>query len=211
MLMEVKKCHYYLLESLQILDVLMVRIHLNWKSNIQAARERGWIFYFSAWLKKFDMYVSKTPNRKVALLLDNASAHGQIEDLHALLNVEVIFLTKNTTAFLQILDAGVIASLKKRYRKKKYERALCLIENENTKDLYNVNVLEVMESLWNNWNEIDQKIIYNCWRKTGIIDSSTITNLQEEEDDDETFNVEGGDDCVGSIADSKIVQIGLGQ
>ncbi len=77
-------------------------------------------------------------------------------------------------------------------------------------------VLEAMESLCTNWNEIDQKIIYNCWRKTGIIDSSTSSNLQEEEeeeddDDDETFNVEGEDDCVGSITDSKLVQIGLGQ
>ncbi len=70
------------------------------------------------------MYVSKTPNRKVALIPDNASAHRQIEHLPALLNVEDIFLSKNTTAFLQPLDAGVITSLKKRYRKKQYERAL---------------------------------------------------------------------------------------
>ncbi len=55
------------------------------------------LFYFSAWLKNFDMYVSKTPNGKVPLLLDEASAHGQIEDLPALLNVEVIFLRKIRT------------------------------------------------------------------------------------------------------------------
>ncbi len=74
-----------------------------------------------------------------------------------------------------------------------------------------------MNSLCTNWNEIDQKIIYNFWRKTGIIDSSTSTNLQEEEDDDddddddETFNAEREDDCIRSITDSKLVQIGLGQ
>ncbi len=69
-------------------------------------------FLFSAWLKKFDIYISKTVNRKVALLPDDASTHGQMEDLPALSNVEVIFLSKRTAAFLQTLDAGVIASLK---------------------------------------------------------------------------------------------------
>ncbi len=66
--------------------------------------------FFSTWLKQFDPFVSKTPGRRVALLLDNASAHGKIEDLSFLSNVEVIFLPKNTTAFLQPLDAGVIAA-----------------------------------------------------------------------------------------------------
>ncbi len=42
---------------------------------------RAWrnFFIFSACLKRFDMYVSKTPNIKVALLLDNASAHGKLK------------------------------------------------------------------------------------------------------------------------------------
>ncbi len=52
--------------------------------------------------------------------------------------------------------------------------------------------------------------MYNCWRKTGIIDCSTSSNLQEE-DVDETFNVEGEDDCVGSITDWRLVKTGIGQ
>ena len=87
---------------------------------------------FSTWLKEFDIYKSKTPGRSVALLLDNTSAHGQSKDIPDLLNVEVIYLPKNATAFLQPLDAGVIASLKKRYRKKQYQSALSLIEDDNT-------------------------------------------------------------------------------
>ncbi len=74
-------------------------------------------FHFSAWMIEFDRYVSKTPERHVLLLLYNAFAHGQIEDLSFLSNVEVVFLTKNTIAFLQPLDSGVITALKRRYSK----------------------------------------------------------------------------------------------
>ncbi len=52
-------------------------------------------FYFSAWLKQRNLFVSKTPGRLVALLLDNASAHGKIEDLSFLSNLEVILFLKN--------------------------------------------------------------------------------------------------------------------
>ncbi len=98
---------------------------------------RAWMNFtiFSSWLKKLDHYVSKTNIRRVALLLDNASAHGRLQDCPDLENIEVIFLPKNTTAYLQPSDAGVIAALKQRYRRKQYERALSLLEGEDTKQL----------------------------------------------------------------------------
>ncbi len=57
---------------------------------------RAWMNFslFSTWLKEFDIHVSKTSGRRVALLLENASAHGKSEDLPDLLNVEVIYLQK---------------------------------------------------------------------------------------------------------------------
>ncbi len=55
-----------------------------------------------------------------------------------------------------------------------------------------------------------KKIIYNCWIKTGIINSNTTTNIQEEEEIC-IFIYEGEVDCVCSVKESELVQIGLGQ
>ena len=99
---------------------------------------------FSIWLKELDDFVSRTRERRVLLLIDNASSHVRIENLPELANVDVLFLPKNTTLVLQPLDAGVIACVKKRYRRKQYERALGLTENEDTRDLYNMNLLQAI-------------------------------------------------------------------
>ncbi len=47
------------------------------------------------------------------LLIDNASSNGHVEDTSSLSNMEVGYLPKNTTSFLQLFDGAVIASLKK--------------------------------------------------------------------------------------------------
>ncbi len=112
-------------------------------------------------LKEFAEYILKTPGRKVALLIYNASSHGRLEDISSLSNMEVIYLPKNATSFLQALDAGVIASLKRRYRKKQYEHALSLINNENSKSLYKVNASQAMKWVSSIWDNIESRIIHN--------------------------------------------------
>ena len=45
-----------------------------------------------------------------------------------------------------------------------------------------------------------------------MINSNTTTNIQEEEEEEMgIINYEGEEDCVGSITESELVQIGLGQ
>ena len=56
----------------------------------------------------------------------------------------------------------MIAPLKKRYRKKQYQRALSQTDEENTYDLYNVNVLQGMKWSCFDWKEIDEEIINYC-------------------------------------------------
>ncbi len=117
-------------------------------------------------MKVFDEYISKTLGRKVALLLDNLSSHGRIEDVLSLSNVEVIYVPKKYYIFfITERDAGVIAFLKRKYRKKQYERALLLIENEKSKNLYEVNVSQAMKWISAIWDNIEIRIIHNCWEK----------------------------------------------
>ena len=78
-----------------------------------------------------------TKDRKVGLLIDNASCHGYSETIPKLQNVEVIYLPAKTTSLIQHLDAGVIVALKSKYRRKQVLRALSFIGDDN-KSIYNV-------------------------------------------------------------------------
>ncbi|RHY24803.1 hypothetical protein DYB32_008682, partial [Aphanomyces invadans] len=64
-------------------------------------------------------------DRKVLLLVDNASSHKLPETLS---NVNVRFLPPNTTAYLQPLDAGAIAALKKKIQRRKTKYVLTKFE-----------------------------------------------------------------------------------
>ena len=66
---------------------------------------------FFAWLHRFDTYVGRAPGRRVVLFTDNCSVHEEPEYSPMLANVIVLFLVKNTTAELQLLDAGFIAKV----------------------------------------------------------------------------------------------------
>lgn len=102
---------------------------------------------FHEWLKRFSIFISKTPGRKGALLLDNCSTHGSAESLPKLSNVEIIFLPPNTTSKVQPLDAGVIDAMNVKYRLMQLERALDLVD-ENAADIYKVDILTAMS--WSN-------------------------------------------------------------
>lgn len=114
------------------------------------ATKKAWmnIAVIFEWLRRFDAYIAQTPNRKAVLLIDNCSAHGDIELLPTLLRMLVIFLPKNTTSRLQPLDAGVIASIKKRYKRCSVVKAVELIESGVTRNLYDVDVLLATKNIY---------------------------------------------------------------
>ena len=59
---------------------------------------------FTAYVKKLNVAFGRQ-NRKIALLLDNASVHKIRIPLN---NIKLIFLLANTTSKLQALDAGTL-------------------------------------------------------------------------------------------------------
>ena len=84
---------------------------------------------FFEWLSIVDDHIAKTHNGRIALLVDNAKVHGNVDTLPTLPHIDVIYLPANTTSRVQPLDSGVIASLKKRYRNQQLSRAIDLLEN----------------------------------------------------------------------------------
>ena len=123
---------------------------------------------FFAWLIRLDFFIGKTNNRKVALLTDNSSCHGNLETIPKLCHVEVVYLPANTTSLLQPLDAGIISILKRRYRKCQILKALNLIE-QNNDSAYDVDQITAMTWVQNIWQQLESTIMHNCWSRTGLI------------------------------------------
>ena len=69
---------------------------------------------FAKWIKEFDSRMRRQ-NRKVLLFVDNAPSHPK--DI-VLTNTKMVFFPANTTAVLQPLDQGIIAVIKRNYRRR---------------------------------------------------------------------------------------------
>jgi len=74
------------------------------------------ITLFQEWLKDFDYQIAqKHGGQRVLLLLDNCTSH-KLQGL-VLPHVEVYFLPPNTTSKIQPMDARIIMSFKRHYRR----------------------------------------------------------------------------------------------
>ena len=146
---------------------------------IYKSNKKAWMTsaLFSDWLVDFDAYIGKTPGRHVLLLMDNCSAHGSQDSQPELRNVSILFFPPNTTSRLQPLDAGIIAAIKLRYRRRQMEFAVDMAE-VGKGDIYKVDILSAMRWLTDVWNEITADTIFNCWRVTGIMGSDMTTERE---------------------------------
>ena len=80
---------------------------------------------FREWLHYLDNDM-RAQKRNIVILLDNSSAHTA-HDIR-LKSVKVVFLPPYTTSKLQFMDAGIIASFKRRYQHRQLEHALDMEE-----------------------------------------------------------------------------------
>ena len=55
--------------------------------------KKGWMTreIFFQWLYRVSSYISETPGRRILLIIDNASSHGQYENIPILNNVTIRF------------------------------------------------------------------------------------------------------------------------
>ena len=117
---------------------------------------------FEEWLRKLDR-TFRMERRKIPLLIDNSPAHPAVSDLK---NVHLVFLPPNTTSLLQLMDQGVIKSLKVHYLGRVVRR-LCRALDK-TKTLSKTSILQTMKILVSSWEAVSAQIIVNCFRKAGI-------------------------------------------
>ena len=133
-----------------------------WHSN-KIAWMKGDIF--EAWILQLNNQF-KGQNRKVIMILDNASSHvvssAKVGKSHGfstleLSNMTLVFLPPNVTSVVQPLDQGIIASFKIQYKKKLLQWVLSQYDDATLKDLRKVvpNIKHAIMWSYGVWNELD--------------------------------------------------------
>ena len=92
---------------------------------------------WSHWLCKWDRCLC-FQQRKITLLVDNCSAHGDVEELKC---IEVVKLPPNTTSQIQPCDMGIIRTLKAYCRHEKRARIIDAIEDGYNDSSINANTI----------------------------------------------------------------------
>ena len=112
------------------------------------SQKKSWMdsTLFEKWVRELDCRFEKE-SRKVALIVDNCTAHPEIGGLKA---IDLFFLPPNTTSILQPMDQGVIFSLKARYRTKVVQKMIEAIDSN--KPLPDVSLLDAMKMLVLAWD-----------------------------------------------------------
>lgn len=113
---------------------------------------------FKTWIQKWD----KSLRRRVALVIDNCSAHQYPKDL---MNIEIFFFPPNTTPHTQPMDCGIIKNIKHFYRRRLSIKRL-KAHDENID--FSFNLLDAMELLKESWDAVKTVTIVNCFRSAGF-------------------------------------------
>ncbi|KAM4045427.1 tigger transposable element-derived protein 1-like [Anomaloglossus baeobatrachus] len=143
---------------------------------------------------------------KVLLILDNAPGHpAHLDDFNP--NVKVVYLPPNTTALIQPMDQGVIATFKAFYLRRVIGNALAATgknKDLTLKDFWKTyNILDAVNNIAYSWDEVKQTSMNGVWKKLcpqfmndvtevqesgtsvikNVVDMSKIMNLEVEEED----------------------------
>ena len=94
----------------------------------------------------------------VALIVDNCPAHTEIGRLES---AQILFLSLNTTSLLQLMDQGVIRSLKAKYRTEVTEKMIDTIDNDES--LPTISIIEAMKLLILAWDDLPTTAVQNCF------------------------------------------------
>ena len=99
--------------------------------------------------------------RKITVIIDNSPAHP---DVPALDWVELIFLPPNTTSITQLMNQGIIRSLKAKYRSLTVKKQIDALEKGN--QLPKFSILSAMSMLTKALNSIPEITFTNCLKKS---------------------------------------------
>ena len=67
------------------------------------------------------------------------------------------------------MNAGIIESVKKRYKQEQAKNSVSLLERGVLGNVYNVSLHQTVTWVYDIWYRLPQQIVKNCWRKTRML------------------------------------------
>jgi hypothetical protein len=136
---------------------------------------------FKAFINEFD--AEMRIKKKIALILDNAPGHKQVETT----NIKLVFLPPKMTGKLQPLYAGIIRAFKAHYRRQQLEYLLDIFENNDNElhnDIFkNITLKDAILFIKYAWDAVSSITITNCWRATNILNNNQPVLASEDRPD----------------------------
>ena len=128
------------------------------------SQKKSWMSgeLFEEYVRELDRTFSVS-KRKIALIIDNCTAHPHVENLKW---VELIFLPPNTTSKTQPMDQGIIRALKAKYRSLAVRKMIKALDEKAS--IPKFSILTAMFMLRKAWDDIADQTFTNCFRKSGI-------------------------------------------
>ncbi len=124
---------------------------------------------FEEWILKFDRDMRRS-KRNIILFLDNAPCHPKLQ--HKLKNIKLAFFPPNTTSLSQPMDAGIIQTVKLKYRRRQlkyvlnkmslFPSALC------SQMLKSISILDTIYWVNAAWEDVEEATIRKCFAKCGF-------------------------------------------
>lgn len=121
---------------------------------------------FEEWVKNFYKKIRRQ-QRKILLLLDNASSHQDIQ----LENMKIVKLPANCTSVLHPMDQGIIQAVKLKFYKQQSEHLISRINTSTltgTELLKEVTVLDCIYWLSQAWKDVTSLCTMRCFDKCGF-------------------------------------------
>jgi hypothetical protein len=120
---------------------------------------------FKKWLMSWDVELQQM-SRKILLVLDNCAADPHLDFLK---NIQLEFLSPNTTSLAQPLDMEIIKNLKTLYRTKLVNYILeaiqeNLLASSTAKEVSaRIDLSQAVQFIADSWRRVSAKTIQNCF------------------------------------------------
>ncbi|XP_055869350.1 uncharacterized protein LOC106072531 [Biomphalaria glabrata] len=156
--------------SMAFKNIKMESLPVVYKNQRQAllTREifRDWFFNHFVPEVELHLKVNKLP-LKALLLLDNAPAHSDLEELRVKTAegyIEVMYLPKNSTGLIQPMDQNVIKTLKAHYKKRLIMDAVCQPESKTNSFLKTCHIKGAILNAAYAWKQVKPRTLITSWK-----------------------------------------------
>jgi hypothetical protein len=156
------------------------------------ANKAAWVnrSIFKMWINEINESM-KHQQRKILMVLDNCTAHLISEPS----NIKFLFLPPVTSSLIQPLDQGIIKCVKSQYRKQLF--SFILEKFDVVQDpIKSIKIIDSIIYIKKIWDNLDKKIIINCWKHAELVHINDINEkgikedfLYDFSDSDEEFYV----------------------